>query len=85
MITDGSDHILVLFEDHTQTKGHWEVCGVFVCVYVWWRVCVLGLRGSCRGFGEGGQGVGEVTQVGDTDRGGGTVQSPCLNLQTNPA
>lgn len=48
-----------------------------------WGVELRG--GSCRGFGQGGRGVGEVTQVGDTDRGGGTVQSPCLNLQTNPA
>ena len=28
---------------------------------------------------------GEVTQVGDTDTGSGTVQSPRLNLQTHPA
>lgn len=38
---------------------------------------------------EGGQGGPSggwgVTQVGDTDTGGGTVQSPCLNLQTDPA
>lgn len=33
----------------------------------------------------GGRRGGEVTQVGDTDTGGGTVQSPCLTLQTDPA
>lgn len=27
----------------------------------------------------------EVTQVGNRDAGGGTVQSPCLNIQTDAA
>lgn len=56
------------------------------------RVCVCGggwvvVGGRTEGGCAGGlvREVGEVTQVGDTDRGGGTVQSPCLNLQTNPA
>lgn len=53
-----------------------------------WGMCVCVHGGGCwdcRGFGQGGRGGGEVTQVGDTDTGGGTVQSPCLNLQTDPA
>lgn len=42
---------------------------------VWWG----------RSVEVGGWGGVEVTQVGDSDTSGGTVQSPYLNLQTNPA
>lgn len=49
----------------------------------------VGSEGVMQGVWSGRSGevgrVGEVTQVGDIDTGGGTVQSPCLNLQTDPA
>lgn len=34
---------------------------------------------------KGGSEGGEVTQVGDTDASSGTVHSPRLNLQSDPA
>lgn len=51
---------------------------VCVCYFVCMSV-------ACTGFGDGDQKGGEVSQVEDADGGGGTVQSPCLNLQTDPA
>lgn len=51
-----------------------------VCVCYFVCLCV-----ASRGFGDVDQKDGEVTQVEDADGGGGTVQSPCLNLQTDPA
>lgn len=72
---------LTLFKVCLKTKQKAKDEGRYV-------VCVGGVRteGVIQGVWWGrSEWEGGVTQVGDTDTSGGTVQSPYLNLQTNPA
>lgn len=54
-------------------SSQWEEGSLCGC---WWAVVMEVVEVG---------GEGSHTQVGNTDAGGGTVQSPCLNLHTNAA